>query len=65
MINTRRLQVKLVEMGHRKQEIFKKEYADMSWYKGKQTKHMMEMEMGQKRPRLSESCIFYPNTCGV
>ena len=47
-INTKRLQVVLDEMGHREREIFEKEYADMNWYKGKQAKHVKEMEMGRK-----------------
>jgi len=34
-------------MGHWEREIFEKEYADMNWYKGKQAKHVKEMEMGQ------------------
>ena len=32
-------------------EVFEKEYADLNWYKGKQAKHMKEMEMGKKRQK--------------
>jgi 5'-3' exoribonuclease 1 len=45
-------------MGQWEQEIFEKEYADMNWYKGKQMKHVNEMEMGRKRARLGSSPIF-------
>jgi 5'-3' exoribonuclease 1 len=36
-LSIRRLQVVLDEMGLWEKEIFEKEYADMNWYKGKQT----------------------------
>ena len=39
-------------MGNWEQEVFEKEYADMNWYKGKQSKHVKEMEMGRKRSKL-------------
>jgi hypothetical protein len=39
-------------MGNWEQEVFEKEYADMSWYKGKQLKRVKEMEMGRKRSKL-------------
>jgi 5'-3' exoribonuclease 1 len=45
-------------MGHWEREIFEKEYTDMNWYKGKQAKHVKEMEMGQKRSKLGK----YPFT---
>ncbi|KAH7884247.1 exonuclease II [Phlebopus sp. FC_14] len=48
-INTKRLQVILDEMTIWEREIFEKEYADASWFKGKQSKHAREMEMGRKR----------------
>ncbi|KAJ7608732.1 exonuclease II [Roridomyces roridus] len=51
-INLRRLQVVLDEMAAWEQEVFEKEYADLNWYKGKQVKHMKEMEMGRKRSKL-------------
>lgn len=53
MINTKRLQVILNEMAIWEQEVFEKEYADLNWYKGKQAKHVKEMEMGRKRQKLS------------
>ncbi|KAJ7472590.1 exonuclease II [Mycena latifolia] len=51
-INTQRLQVVLDEMALWEQEVFEKEYADLNWYKGKQMKHMKEMELGRKRSKL-------------
>jgi 5'-3' exoribonuclease 1 len=52
VINTKRLQVILDEMSQWEQEVFEKEYSDMNWYKGKQTKHVKEMEDGRKRAKL-------------
>ncbi|KXN82677.1 5'-3' exoribonuclease 1, partial [Leucoagaricus sp. SymC.cos] len=52
VINVKRLQVILDEMAQWEQEVFEKEYADLNWYKGKQAKHMKEMEMGRKRSQL-------------
>ena len=34
-------------------EVFEKEYADLNWYKGKQAKHMKEIEAAKKRQKLS------------
>jgi hypothetical protein len=34
------------------QEIFQKEYADVNWFKGKQTKHIQDMNLAQKRAKL-------------
>ncbi|KAF5374511.1 hypothetical protein D9615_009091 [Tricholomella constricta] len=51
-INTKRLQLVLDEMAQWEQEVFEKEYADLNWYKGKQTKHVKEMEHGQRRSKL-------------
>ncbi|KAG6832742.1 hypothetical protein H0H87_000591 [Tephrocybe sp. NHM501043] len=51
-INTKRLQLVLDEMAQWEQEIFEKEYADVNWYKGKQAKHVKEMELAQKRSKL-------------
>jgi 5'-3' exoribonuclease 1 len=48
-IITHRLQVVLDEMQIWEQEIFEKEYGDMNWYKGKQTKHVKEMELARKK----------------
>ena len=52
VINTKRLQVVLDEMADWEKEIFEKEYADLNWYKGKQAKHVKEMELGRKRQNL-------------
>ncbi|KAJ6526042.1 exonuclease II [Mycena capillaripes] len=52
LIDTQRLQVVLDEMALWEQEVFEKEYADVNWYKGKQAKHVKEMEMGRKRSKL-------------
>ncbi|GLB40750.1 putative multifunctional protein that exhibits several independent functions at different levels of the cellular processes [Lyophyllum shimeji] len=51
-INTKRLQLVLDEMAVWEQEVFEKEYADANWYKGKQAKHLKEMELAQKRAKL-------------
>ncbi|KAF8896029.1 exonuclease II [Infundibulicybe gibba] len=51
-INTKRLQMVLDEMAEWEQDIFQKEYADLNWYKGKQAKHMKEMELGKMRSKL-------------
>ncbi|KAF9001496.1 XRN 5'-3' exonuclease N-terminus-domain-containing protein [Cyathus striatus] len=50
-INVKRLQVILDEMAQWEQDVFQKEYADLSWYKGKQLKHVQDMEMGKKRTK--------------
>ncbi|KAL0953086.1 hypothetical protein HGRIS_004359 [Hohenbuehelia grisea] len=52
VINTQRLQVILDEMALWEREIFEKEYADMNWYKGKQAKHVNDMELARKRKQL-------------
>jgi 5'-3' exoribonuclease 1 len=54
-INTKRLQVVIDEMALWEQEVFEKEYGDMNWYKGKQAKHVKEMELGRKRSKLGLS----------
>lgn len=54
MINTQRLQVILDEMAEWEKEIFEKEYADLNWYKGKQAKHVKEMEVARKRNKLGK-----------
>ncbi|KAK2459914.1 hypothetical protein APHAL10511_008114 [Amanita phalloides] len=51
-INTKRLQSILDEMAVWERDIFEKEYADMNWYKGKQAKHVKEMEVARKRAKL-------------
>jgi 5'-3' exoribonuclease 1 len=55
VINTKRLQVVLDEMALWEREVFEKEYADMNWYKGKQAKHIKEMEVARKRSKLGTS----------
>lgn len=52
VINTKRLQVILDEMAEWERDVFEKEYADINWYKGKQAKHVKEMELGRKRSKL-------------
>ncbi|KAM5537240.1 hypothetical protein V8D89_009173 [Ganoderma adspersum] len=52
VINTKRLQVILDEMADWEKDVFEKEYADINWYKGKQAKHVKEMELGRKRSKL-------------
>ncbi|KAM6490715.1 exonuclease II [Amanita muscaria] len=51
-INTKRLQLILDEMAIWEREIFEKEYADMNWFKGKQAKHVKEMELARRRNSL-------------
>lgn len=51
-INTRRLQVILDEMAEWEKEVFEKEYSDLNWYKGKQAKHVKEMEVARQRSKL-------------
>jgi 5'-3' exonuclease len=58
VINVKRLQVILDEMAQWEQEVFEKEYADMNWYKGKQAKHVKEMELGRKRSKLGSLVLF-------
>ncbi|KAL1753974.1 exonuclease II [Schizophyllum commune] len=52
-INTARLQVVIDGMKEWEREMFEKEYADLNWYKGKQAKHVKEMELGRKRAKLT------------
>lgn len=52
MIDTKRLQIVLNEMAEWEREVFEKEYADVNWYKGKQAKHVKEMESARKRSKL-------------
>ena len=60
-INTRRLQLVLDEMKLWEQDVFQKEYADLNWYKGKQAKHVREMELGEKRSKLGMSLPLFPS----
>lgn len=55
IINVKRLQVILDEMAEWEKEVFQKEYADMNWYKGKQAKHVKEMETARLRSKLGET----------
>lgn len=49
MINTQRLQLVLDEMAQWEQEVFEKEFADINWYKGKQSKHTNPLENGNAK----------------
>ena len=51
-INTRRLQVVLDEMIIWEREVFEREYSDLNWYKGKQARHVKDMEIARKRNKL-------------
>ena len=46
-------------MAEWEREIFEKEYADLNWYKGKQSKHLKEIEAAKKRQKLG-MCYFIP-----
>ncbi|KAH9972179.1 XRN 5'-3' exonuclease N-terminus-domain-containing protein [Lactifluus volemus] len=62
VIDTKRLQVILDEMVEWDKEVFEKDYGDMSWFKGKQSKHLKATELARKRNSLvltsSQSEIF-------
>jgi 5'-3' exoribonuclease 1 len=53
VINTKRLQVILDEMIEWEKEVFEKEYGDLNWFKGKQDKHLKELEREKKRNPLA------------
>ncbi len=55
-INTKRLQVILDEMAIWERGVFEKEFVDLNWYKGKQAKHVKEMEVARKRSKLGVWC---------
>jgi 5'-3' exoribonuclease 1 len=55
----RRLQVVLDEMVSWEQEVFEKEYSDMNWFKGKQSKHVKELQNGKKQEGLGK---FFPHS---
>ena len=57
VINTNRLQVILDEMAEWEREVFEKEFADINWYKGKQAKHVKEMELARKRSKLGANVL--------
>ena len=48
----KRLQVVLDEMALWEQGVFEKEYADLKWFKGKQVKHVKELEVRRKQSKL-------------
>lgn len=50
-INVKRLQVILDEMADWERDIFEKEYADLNWYKGKQAKHVKEIDNRKKQQK--------------
>ncbi|ETW83387.1 hypothetical protein HETIRDRAFT_444676 [Heterobasidion irregulare TC 32-1] len=52
LIDTKRLQVILDEMAQWEQEVFEKEYADLNWYKGKQSKNAKELEHTRNKSKL-------------
>ncbi|KAI6039713.1 exonuclease II [Pisolithus marmoratus] len=54
-INMKRLQRILDEMIVWEREVFEKEYVDLSWFKGKQRKHLKEMEEHNKQVKLALS----------
>lgn len=49
VIDTKRLQVILDEMIEWEKEVFEKEFGDLNWLKGKQDKHLKELERERKR----------------
>ncbi|KAI0303658.1 exonuclease II [Multifurca ochricompacta] len=51
-IDTKRLQVILDEMVEWEKEVFEKEYGDINWFKGKQSKHIKELERTENRGSL-------------
>lgn len=57
-INTKRLQLVLDEMESWEQEIFEKEYSDMNWFKGKQSKYAKGPTNGKKHEGLG--MYFFP-----
>jgi 5'-3' exoribonuclease 1 len=51
-ICTKRLQVVLDEMKLWEEDVFQKEYADLNWFKGKQSKHLKNTELARQRAKL-------------
>jgi 5'-3' exoribonuclease 1 len=49
VIDTKRLQVILNEMIEWEKEVFEKEFGDLNWLKGKQDKHLKQLEREKKR----------------
>ena len=52
VIDTKRLQVILDEMVEWDKEVFEKEYSDMNWFKGKQSRNIKELQRAKKRNSL-------------
>ncbi|KAG7094057.1 hypothetical protein E1B28_007676 [Marasmius oreades] len=52
IINMSRLQSILDEMATWEQEVFEKEYADLGWFKGKQSKELEKLEQARKNKGL-------------
>lgn len=52
VIDTKRLQVILDEMVEWDKEVFEKENSDTNWFKGKQSKHIKEMQRAKKHNSL-------------
>jgi len=51
-ISMKRLQRIMDEMTLWEREVFEKEYADLNWFKSKQSKHVKNMEAAKKRSQL-------------
>ena len=47
----------LDEMVSWEQEIFEKEYSDLNWFKGKQSKHVKELQNNKKQEGLGEAFL--------
>jgi 5'-3' exoribonuclease 1 len=52
VIDTKRLQVILDEMVEWDKEVFEKDYGDMNWFKGKQSKHLKALDHARRRNSL-------------
>jgi 5'-3' exoribonuclease 1 len=50
-----RLQAILNKMTSWEEDIFQKEYADQNWFKGKQAKHVNQIERERQRSKMSQS----------
>lgn len=59
VIDTKRLQVILNEMADWEQGVFEKEFSDLNWYKGKQTKHVKELEKKRNESQRGTSTTAY------
>lgn len=57
-INMKRLQVLLNELRIWEREIYEKVYADTNWFKGKQSKH--DVEIARKRTGLGLLHLIFP-----